>query len=197
MEKGELNTMYYSISHLCKLFNLSRSSILYYDSIGLLKPSSRGTNNYRKYSDEDVKKLEEICKYRQIGIPLEDIKGLLAASEGNIKETLEKRLDELNIQISKIRSQYHLIISILKNENLMKRLQIVEKDSLVQILNIAGLNEGDMDMLHAKIEEISPEGHQIFLEALGIEKEEIIQIREYAKSLIKNSTGILDLTITS
>ncbi|PKM51232.1 MAG: MerR family transcriptional regulator [Firmicutes bacterium HGW-Firmicutes-7] len=182
--------MDYAISHLCKRFNLSRSTILYYDTIGLLKPSSRGTNNYRKYSDEDVKKLEEICKYRQIGIPLEDIKGLLAASEGIIKKTLEERLDELNIQISRIRNQYHLIINILKNEDLLKRLQIVEKDTLVQILTLAGLNEGDMDMLHAKVEKMSPEGHQIFLEALGIENEEIIEIREYARRLMKNSTGI-------
>lgn len=180
--------MEYTISYLCKLFNLSRSTILYYDSIGLLKPSSRGSNNYRKYSDADVKRLEDIYKYRQIGIPLEEIKGLLAAPEGIIKETLEKRLDELNIEINKIRSQYHLITNILKNENLLKRLQIVEKDTLVQILGVAGLNESDMDMLHAKIEEISPEGHQIFLEALGIEKEEIHQIREYAKVLMKDST---------
>lgn len=88
--------MNYSISQLCRQFSLSRSTLLYYDTIGLLKPSSRGYNNYRRYSQEDVKRLEQICTYRQTGISLKEIKSLLEASEGTIKETLEKRLDELN-----------------------------------------------------------------------------------------------------
>lgn len=177
--------MDYTINHLCKRFNLSRSTLLYYDNIDLLKPSNRGPNNYRRYSDADILKLEQICKYRQIGISLEEIKGLLnTSSEGMIKEILEKRLDELNEQIISIRSQYHMIVHILKNEHLLKRLQIIEKDTLVQILSVAGLNEDDMDMLHAKLEALSPEGHQIFLEALGIDNKEINEIREYSKTYL-------------
>ncbi|SES88571.1 DNA-binding transcriptional regulator, MerR family [Natronincola peptidivorans] len=176
--------MSYSISHLCKKFNLSRSTLLYYDSIGLLTPSSRDSNNYRRYSQEDVKRLEQICKYRQTGISLEEIKSLLEASQGTIKDTLEKRLDELNQEMKRIRNQQHLILGILKNEALLQRLQILEKDTLIEILRLAGLDEDDMDRLHAKLEDISPEGHQIFLEALGIDKEEIEGIREYARSIL-------------
>lgn len=181
--------MEYTINHLCKLFNLSRSTLLYYDNIGLLKPSKRGGNNYRKYSDDDIKRLEQICKYRQVGISLEEIKELIeTSSEGVIKDILEKRLDELNDQILKVRNQYHLILNILKNDHLLKRLQIIDKDTLVQILSIAGLNDDDMDMLHAKLEALSPEGHQIFLEALGLCNGEISEIREYSKIyLAKNS----------
>ncbi len=175
--------MDYSISHLCKQFSLSRSTLLYYDTIGLLKPSGRSLNNYRRYSQEDVKRLEQICLYRQTGISLEEIKNLLESSEGIIKETLEKRLVELNNEAKKIRKQQHLILTILKNEELIKRLQIVERNTLIEILKLAGLNEDDMDRLHAKLEEMSPEGHHIFLEALGIDEEEIKEIREYARSI--------------
>ncbi|MTI81018.1 MAG: MerR family transcriptional regulator [Firmicutes bacterium] len=180
--------MDYSISQVCKQFGLSRSTLLYYDTIGLLKPSSRRPNNYRSYSQEDVKQLEQICKYRQTGVSLGEIKCLLTASEGTIKDTLEKRLDELNKEMNKIRNQQHLILSLLKNGELLKRLQIIEKDTLIEILKLAGLNEDDMDRLHAKLEEMSPEGHQIFLEALGIDKGEIMQIREHASS-IKNENN--------
>lgn len=175
--------MNYSISQLCRQFSLSRSTLLYYDTIGLLKPSSRGYNNYRRYSQEDVKRLELICTYRQTGISLKEIKSLLEASEGTIKETLEKRLDELNSGIKIIRSQQYLILSILKNEKLLKRLQIIERDILVEILKLAGLDEDDMDRFHAKLEEMSPEGHQIFLEALEFDGEEIKEIRGYARSI--------------
>jgi len=175
--------MDYSISHLCKQSGLSRSTLLYYETIGLLKPSGRSLNNYRRYSQEDVKRLEQICLYRQTGISLEKIKNLLESSEGIIKETLEKRLVELNNEAKSIRKQQHLILTILKNQEFIKRLQIVERNTLIEILKLAGLNEDDMDRLHAKLEAMSPEGHQIFLEALGIDKEEIKEIREYARSI--------------
>lgn len=175
--------MDYSISHLCKQFGLSRSSLLYYDTIGLLKPSGRSLNNYRRYSQADVNRLEQICLYRQTGITLEEIKYLLESPEGMIRETLEKRLDELNNEIKVIRKQQHLILNILKNESLVKRLQILERATLIEVLKLAGLNEDDLDRLHAKLEETSPEGHQIFLEALGINKHEIKEIRKYASRI--------------
>lgn len=180
--------MNYSINHLCKQFSLSRSTLLYYDSIGLLSPSSRGHNNYRRYSSEDVKRLEQICMYRQTGISLAEIKSILEASEGTIKEVLEKRLNVLNNEIEIIRKQQHLIVSFLKNEELLKRLKIIEKDTLIEILRLAGMGDDDMDRLHAKLEEISPEGHQIFLEALGINKEGINEIRALARD-INNSNN--------
>lgn len=175
--------MNYSINHLCKQSGLSRSTLLYYDTIGLLKPSGRSHNNYRRYSQTDVSRLEQICLYRQTGIPLEEIKYLLESSEGTIRDVLENRLDELNKEINIIRKQQHLILNILKNEGLVKRLQILERDTLVEVLKLAGLNEDDMAMFHAKLEEMSPEGHQIFLEALGINKDEIKEIRQYAHSI--------------
>ena len=38
----------YSISKLCREFNLSRSTLLYYDTIGLLTASERTRVNYRR-----------------------------------------------------------------------------------------------------------------------------------------------------
>lgn len=175
--------MDYSISHLCKQSGLSRSTLLYYDRIGLLKPSGRSLNNYRRYSQADVNRLEQICLYRQTGIPLEEINYLLQSSECMLRDTLEKRLDELNNEMKIIRKQQHLILNILKNEDLVKRLQIVERDTLVEVLKLAGLNDDDLDMFHAKLEEMSPEGHQIILEALGVNKNEIKEIRKYASSI--------------
>lgn len=42
--------MAYSTGQLCKEFNLARSTLLHYDTIGLLRPSNRGSNNYRIYT---------------------------------------------------------------------------------------------------------------------------------------------------
>jgi len=85
--------MPYTVKHLCHRFNLSRSALLYYDSIGLLKPSGRTAGNYRIFTDEEIKRLEQICIYREAGLPLEKIKLVLEAPGRKASEVLEKRLD--------------------------------------------------------------------------------------------------------
>ena len=55
-----------TISQLGRRFGLSRSTLLYYDSIGLLSPSLRSRANYRLYSRSDVERMELIDVYRQV-----------------------------------------------------------------------------------------------------------------------------------
>ena len=66
-----------TIGQLARRFELSRSTLLYYDSIGLLSPSGRSRANYRLYSDDDVRRMEAIAGYRRAGLPLADIARLL------------------------------------------------------------------------------------------------------------------------
>ena len=67
----------YSIGKIAQEFKLSRSALLYYDSIGLLKPSSRSSSGYRQYSKEDKNKLQQICAYRQMGLSIKEIQKLI------------------------------------------------------------------------------------------------------------------------
>ena len=65
-----------TISALAKAAGLSRSTLLYYDRLGLLKPSGRSRTGYRQYSPSDRERLALICPYRQMGIPLKEMKKL-------------------------------------------------------------------------------------------------------------------------
>jgi hypothetical protein len=51
----------------------------------------------------------------------------------------------------------------------------------VSLLKAAGLDEEGMKTWHIEFEKTSPEAHQDFLESIGIEKDEIISIREWSK----------------
>ncbi|MCP3961623.1 MAG: MerR family transcriptional regulator, partial [bacterium] len=62
-----------TISQVAARFGLSRSTLLYYDSIGLLSPSLRSRANYRLYSPADVERMELIDLYRQAGLALKDV----------------------------------------------------------------------------------------------------------------------------
>ena len=46
--------MTYSVSRLGRRYGLSRSTLLYYDRIGLLSASARSAAGYRVYGERDV-----------------------------------------------------------------------------------------------------------------------------------------------
>lgn len=52
----------YHISQLAQQFGLSRSTLLYYDRIGLLSPSARSEAGYRQYSPANLKFFLKIVK---------------------------------------------------------------------------------------------------------------------------------------
>lgn len=171
----------YTIGKLCKEFNLSRSTLLYYDNIGLLKASERSEADYRRYSEEDKSRLSQICAFREAGVPLERIKEILnneGASEGYI---LERRLLELNQEIRFLRLQQKFIVEMLRSKNLSDRSIPMDKETFTSILKSMGLDEVTLINLHKQFEEKSPESHQFFLEFLGISDDEIKHIREYSR----------------
>ncbi|WHH61774.1 MerR family transcriptional regulator [Petroclostridium sp. X23] len=171
------------MGQVCKKFGISRSTLLYYDSIGLLTPRMRTRGNYRVYSKEDIARLEHIFLYRETGVSLEDIKTILDSPKSSLSDIFEKRLESLNDEINKIKFQQRFIINILKNKELPLQTSLIEKENFVDILKTIGLKEEEMDKLHAEFERRYPKEHQTFLEFLGISVDEIRLIREYSQKL--------------
>ncbi len=172
----------YSIGKLCREFNLSRSALLYYESIGLLTASVRTEANYRQYSDEDKKRLSQICSLREAGVPLNEITDILNTDGINESSILEKRLNELNKEIRYLRLQQKLIIEMLKTKCLTDKKMPMDKQTFISILKSTGLDEEAMNCFHIQFEKNSPDSHQFFLEFLGISDEDIKQIRKLSRS---------------
>lgn len=86
-----------TISKLAKIFGLSRSILLYYDAKGLLSPSGHQQGEYRIYGENELKRLEKICMYRDAGIPLKAIKKILDIPDTDFTEILSKRLTRLQL----------------------------------------------------------------------------------------------------
>jgi DNA-binding transcriptional MerR regulator len=157
-----------SIGKVAKMFELSRTTLLYYDSIGLLSPSDRSLSGYRIYSDTDILKLKQIVLYRDVGVPLNKIDNLISASENDFVSVLMLRLSDLNKQISLIKKQQDIIVRILSNVNLCKEFKSIDKNSWEEILNSIGMTEEQAMKWHADFEQNSPEQHQHLLTILGI-----------------------------
>ncbi len=171
-----------SVGALAKRAGLSRSTLLYYDRLGLLRPPRRSAGNYRLYSAAEVERLERICAHRSMGIPLKQIRELLDQSgEKRAVEILRRRLETLGRQMNVLRQQQRAISRILQQEELHKEPEMIKKDRWVEIMRAAGFDENDMHNWHVQFEKMEPEAHQEFLQSLGIGAEEIVKIREWSR----------------
>ena len=169
----------YTIGRLAAKFNLTRSALLYYDSIGLLGPTGRTAGGYRLYSEKDAARLEQIRTFRRAGLKLEEIKKILDAPGHDLKSALENRLEELDQEISDLKSQQRVIIGLLKNDSLFEQLGVMTRETWVSLLAASGFSEADMFHWHVEFERLAPDKHQRFLEFLGIPDEEIEAIRSF------------------
>ncbi len=173
----------YSIGRFARKFGLSRSTLLYYDRINLLKASGRSANGYRYYTEPDASRLIQICRFRRAGLKLPEIHRLLEAQGGRLAEILESRLEELNVELETLREQQRLVVSLLQEPDVIASRSVpLDKRAWTALLRRAGFSDQDMRNWHVHFELRSPKKHQQFLELLGISAEEIRAIRSWSRA---------------
>lgn len=171
-----------TVSALARACGMSRTALLYYESLGLLRKAPRSAGNYRQYGQADLERLRQICSYRKAGLKLEDIRALLAApSGGRATGVLERRLAEIAGEIERLRGHQRSILQLLSRKNSFRRTKVITKEKLVSIMRAAGLTDDDMHRFHQEFERSAPAEHQEFLEFLHIPQPEISQIREWSR----------------
>lgn len=170
-----------TISALARRFGLSRSALLHYDRIGLLRPSGRSVSGHRRYSEADASRLEVICTYRRAGVPLEAIAALLAHPD-QLATTLQAHLADLDRQMADLRARQRVTVGLLRNPDLLEGLQAMDKATWVALLQASGFTDADMDRWHGTFERTAPDRHQRFLAFLGLSPEEITGIRAQASA---------------
>ena len=107
----------YTIGRLAKTVGLSRSTLLYYDRIGLLQSVNRSGGNYRLYSASEVERLRRICTYREMGIPLKQIGALIEkcnCGDTTTETILERHLQSLDREIESLRKQQRQVVLLLE-----------------------------------------------------------------------------------
>ena len=74
----------YTVKQLSKLAGVTPRTLHHYDQIGLLKPSRVGENGYRYYGEESLLRLQQILLYRELDLPLEDIKKIMGRRDFDV-----------------------------------------------------------------------------------------------------------------
>lgn len=98
----------YTIKAVSELTGLSTRTLRYYDEIGLLHPSNYNEAGYRLYSEQDIEQLQHIMIYKNMQLPLDQIKSVLQETS-SIEETLKNHLHYLQHQQTRIAKQIKLI----------------------------------------------------------------------------------------
>lgn len=170
-----------TVSQIAKLCGLSRTTLLYYESIGLLLPACRSGSNYRRYSTQQLERLRSICAYRDAGLRLSDIQQILDEKSNEATAVLKRRLLELDGEIETLRGHQNAILRLLQADDGSWRTLEMNKQKWVAIMHAAGFVEDDMRRWHKQFEQQAPEEHQQFLEYLQIPEEEIGKIRAWSR----------------
>jgi DNA-binding transcriptional MerR regulator len=170
-----------TVTQLARACGLSRSTVLYYESMGLLKAGRRSTANYRLYGDKELLRLRQVRLYRDAGLKLTDIRSLLNEPSTDAAAVLNRRLAEIEGEIQEMRDHQRAIVRLLKDTRRLRRMTMITKQKWVEIMRGAGFSDEDMHRWHAEFEKAAPEEHQEFLEFLHIPADEVTSIRDWSR----------------
>lgn len=127
----------YTIGEISKIVSISANALRYYDEIGLLKPSlTKSDNQYRYYSDSQIKDITFIIELKQYGFTLCEIKELMGNKNNNkLKYMLEEKRTKLYKEMKRLKDSTLLlekrIFEIIKEEDLkMNGVKVLVVDDL-------------------------------------------------------------------
>ena len=169
-----------TITKLARACGLSRTTVLYYESLGLVKTARRSDGNYRMYSEADLARLRQVCAYRDAGLKLSDIGSILDRPRGDAAGVLQRRLLEIGREVETLRQHQRSIARLMEGTTRLRRNRMVTKQKWVEIMRAAGFSEEQMRRWHREFEKSAPAEHQEFLEFLHIPAAEVKHIREWA-----------------
>jgi DNA-binding transcriptional MerR regulator len=171
-----------TVSALARRCGVSRSTVLYYESIGLLTGAHRTHSNYRVYGDAQLARLRQIRAYRDAGLEIADVRALLDGRPGDAARVLSRRLVEIDAEIARMREHQRAIARLLPRTGDIEEDELISKDKWVAIMRASGFTDADMNRWHAEFERSAPAEHQEFLEFLRLPADEIAKIREWSRS---------------
>jgi len=82
----------YTTGELAKLCGVTVRTVQYYDTRGVLTPAALSEGGRRLYSDGDLRRMRVICFLRELGLPIETVKQILA--EQNAGDVIDLLLQQ-------------------------------------------------------------------------------------------------------
>lgn len=108
-----------TVKQVSDLTGISVRMLHYYDKIGLLKPSNFTDSGYRLYDDEALKTLQQILFFKELDIPLKEVKEIMVSANFDKMQSLKSHEKLLILKRNRLNGLIELVNKTLKGETIM------------------------------------------------------------------------------
>ena len=108
-----------TVKDVSEITGVSIRTLRYYDEIGLLKPTELTEAGYRLYDNKALEKLQEIMFFRELEIPLADIKEMMENPDYDREQALSAQKTLLEHKRNRLNGIIELIADVMKGVNTM------------------------------------------------------------------------------
>ncbi len=178
-----------TVKQVSDLTGISVRALHYYDEIGLLKPSEITEAGYRLYDDEALKTLQQILFFKELDIPLKEVKEIMLSPYFDKMQALKNQKKLLMLKRKRLDGLIELINKTLKGEstmnfkefdmseyyNVLEEFKTEHKDKVIRIY-------GSVDKYNEFIEKCKSKEDEIAKMAI----KQYGSIEKYAKAVKKN-----------
>ena len=128
----------YKIGEFSTLNHITIKTLIYYDEIGLLKPSIVDKyTGYRYYSNNQINNINNIKYYKELGLSLEEIKDLL---NNNNKNVLNNKKNDITKQIIELNNQLNRLNNIIENNKKIELIPYINKPIVCKKITLKNKN---------------------------------------------------------
>lgn len=138
-----------TVKQVSDLTGVSVRMLHHYDKIGLLKPTALTKAGYRIYDDEALETLQQILFFKELDLPLKEIKEIITSPNFNKMKALES----------------HKKLIILKRDRLTNLIELINKT--IEGANTMSFKEFDMSEYFNVLEEYKNENKDKVIEVYG------------------------------
>ncbi|KHT62024.1 methyltransferase [Photobacterium gaetbulicola] len=144
----------YRISELAEQVGLSRSTLLYYEKLGLIA-GKRLVNGYRSYSEQDLQRLKLLQQLQAGGLTLKECQACLEAKVD--RELLLNRMHQLDEEIAHKQQSRDLLAAM--------------------------LGESELTAWHQSLEQAAPDAHLDWLMKQGFDEKQALRLKWLSKDM--------------
>ena len=156
-----------SIARACDLVGVARSTLLYYERIGIIAPAKHPDNGYREYSDEDIHALILIRQLQKAGFSLKEA-----------DMVMKGRLDP-DIILARYHALEKDIRELMAAREMVKSLAARATGRLPE----SGALTHPAGQWHAELEKKAGKAHEQWLKRLGFNNKEQFYIRWVTRNM--------------
>ncbi|WP_343250488.1 MerR family transcriptional regulator [Diplocloster hominis] len=142
-----------TVKEVSEITGVSIRTLRYYDEIGLLKPTQLTDSGYRLYDLKALEKLQQIMFFRELEIPLAEIKEIMGKPDFDKEQVLSVQKSLLENKRNRLNGIIELINDVMKGVNTM---------------NFEAFNEADVEQIISTMQkELTEEQFEEFIRTHG------------------------------